>query len=301
MMISMKTGISWTDATLNPWVGCVAVSDGCSRCYAKTLVDRNRGNVFRNPFETVSMHLDRLAQLRKFGPIVVSKTSVRPRMVFVNSISDFFFEQVPDEAIHQALDAFEQYPKTVFQILTKRPVRARKLLSARYGNKGIPSHMWFGASVEDNRVAGRLNIMRRLKDQVGTMTLFASVEPIVGPTDAIDFTGLDWVITGGESGPGARVMQRGWLLPAIENAQKAGARVWHKQSGTMHSHPNLADAPSHDRNYPLKITQRFQWLIDNGYELLPGEKGGATVDRVTYRDLPISFDQLQAKLSDTLI
>jgi protein gp37 len=296
-MISHKTSISWTDATINPWVGCTAVSAGCDHCYAKTMVDRDRGHVFRHAFETVTMHLDRLAQLRKFGPIRASTTSVRPRMLFVNSMSDFFHEQVPDEAIHQALDAFEQYPKTVMQILTKRPARARKLLVDRYANSGIPANMWFGASVEDNRVAGRLNIMRRLKDQTGgTMTLFASVEPIVGPTDAIDFTGLDWVITGGESGPGARVMQREWLLPAIENAQQAGARLWHKQSGTMRSHPNLDQAPA-----GLGITAKFKWLVENGWEVLPDEKGGATVDKQTYRDLPISYDQLKAKLSDSLL
>ena len=261
------------------------------------MVDINRGHVFKNPFEKVSLHLDRLAQLRRFGPVAESSTSVRPRLLFVNSMSDFWHEQVPDEAIHQALDAFEKYPTTVFQILTKRPVRARKLLTDRYGNSGIPPQMWFGVSVEDNRVAGRLNIMRRLKEQTGgNMTLFASVEPIVGPTDQIDFTGLDWVITGGESGPGARLMQREWLLPAIERARLAGARIWHKQSGTKQSHPNLSESPAH-----WKITERFQWLIDHGWEHLPQEKGGATVDRATYRELPLSFHQLKAKLSDTLI
>jgi protein gp37 len=295
MMISQKTGISWTDTTLNPWVGCVAVSDGCTNCYANTLVTANRGKVFRRPFNEVDVRLERLAQLRRLGPIA-EKGVARPRMIFVNSVSDFFFEQVSDAVIHTALDAFEQYPRTVFQILTKRPVRARKLLSDRYGNSGVPANLWFGASVEDNRVAARLNVMRRLKDATGgNMTLFASVEPIVGPTDAIDFTGLDWVITGGESGPRSRVMQRAWLLPSIENARKAGARLWHKQSGTMQSHPNLSEAPAGG------ITMRFQWLVDNGWESLPDEKGGATVDRATYRDLPLAYDQLKAKMNDSLI
>ncbi len=170
------------------------------------------------------------------------------------------------------------------------------MLTERYGNSDVPANMWIGFSVEDNRVAARLNVLRSIKERTGGgMTAFVSVEPIVGPTDQIDFTGIDWVIIGGESGPNARVMQREWLLPAIENAQKAGARIWLKQHGTMHSHPNLSEAPGQ------KITERFKWLVEHGWEVLPDEKGGATVDRATYRDLPLSYDQLKARMNDTLI
>ena len=296
MMISMKTGISWTDATLNPWVGCIAVSAGCDNCYAKRLVTADRGGVFRHPFEEVRIHLDRLAQLRRFQPIAEKSGALRPRLVFVNSISDFFFEQVPDHVIHTTLDAFERYPCTVFQILTKRPIRARRLLVDRYRG-GIPENIWIGMSCEDNRVAARLNVLRSIKERTGgTMTAFVSVEPIVGPTDAIDFTDLDWIITGGESGPGARIMQRDWLMPSIEQAQRRGIRLWHKQSGTMRSHPNLAESPEE-----LGITARFRWLIEHGFEVLSHEKGGATVDRAIYRDLPLSYDRLTARMNDSLL
>jgi protein gp37 len=298
MMINTSTGISWTDTTLNPWVGCVPVSSGCLHCYAETLVTRDRGGVFGHPFNQVKLHLDRLKQLGKLGPIRDKETGqTRPRLIFVNSISDFFFEQVDDEAIHAALDAFEQYPRTVMQILTKRPIRARKMLTDRYGNSGIPANIWIGVSVESNEVAVRLKVLRDIRERTGGGgTFFASVEPIVGPTDKLDFTGLDWLITGGESGPGARIMQREWLMPPIEQSQRLGVRLWHKQSGTPWSHPNLSAAPAH-----LGIMARFQWLVDNGFEQLPKEKGGATVDRAVYRDLPLSFDQLAAKLSDSLI
>lgn len=296
-MIVMKSGISWCDSTLNFVVGCEAVSEGCRNCYANTLVTRNRGNIFRKPFNEVDFRLERLQQLRKLGPIK-QDGGLRPRLVFVNSISDVFWEKIPDAVVHQALDAFEQHPQTVWMILSKRPVRARKLLTARYGNRGVPLNLWFGVSVEDNRVAARLNVMRRLKDATGgNMTLFASVEPIVGPTDEIDFTGVDWSVFGGESGPHARVMQREWLTAGLEAAEKAGTRVWLKQHGTMHSHPNLSQAPA-----KLGITARFQWLIDNGWEFLGDEeKGGATVDRVTYRDLPLAYEQLKSRMNDSLI
>ena len=170
------------------------------------------------------------------------------------------------------------------------------MLVARYGNRGVPPNLWFGVSVEDNRVAGRLKLLRDIKDRTGgTMTAFASIEPIVGPTDKIDLTGLDWVITGGESGARARIMERGWLLPVIEQSQRLGVRLWHKQSGTIRSHPNLAEAP------PGGIMARFAWLQQHGWEVLPDEKGGATVDKQIYRDLPVAYDQLKAKLNDTLV
>jgi protein gp37 len=296
-MISQKTGISWTDSTLNAVVGCTLVSDGCLRCYANRLVTINRGNVFRKPFDEPDIRLERLQQLRKLGPIRETDGSVRPRMIFTNSISDIFWEKVPDDVIHKQLDAFESHPRTVFQLLSKRPIRARKILTDRYGNSGVPANLWIGFSVEQNQVAARLNVLRSIKERTGgSMTAFVSVEPLIGPSDQIDFTGIDWTILGGESGPGARIMQREWLLDALGNAEKAGSRIWLKQHGQMRSHPNLSEAPDH-----WKITERFKWLIENGWEVLQDEKGGATCDKQTWRDLPLAYDQLKARMNDSLI
>ena len=124
------------------------------------------------------------------------------------------------------------------------------------------------------------------------MTAFVSVEPIVGPSDVLRFDDLDWIITGGESGPRARIMQRGWLIPSIEECGRLGIALWHKQNGQMRSHPDLSQAPAN-----LNLTGRFKWLVANGWELLPQEKGGATVNRRTFRDLPPSYHQLVAKLN----
>ncbi len=290
-MTVVGTGISWTDSTWNPWVGCHKVSAGCDNCYAAALVNGPRGGHFGHRFEDVKLHLNRLGQIGKFKPIRTSN-GMRAHQVFVNSMSDFFLADVPDAAIHQALDAIEAAPTVIFQILSKRPVRARKIITARYGNRGVPEHIWFGFSAEDNRVAARINVLRSIKERVGSMVAFLSVEPIVGPTDELDFRDIDWVITGGESGAKARVMQRAWLMPAVESALRAGIPLWHKQSGTPWSHPNLDQAPAR-----LGITARMKWLEDNGWEFLPEEKGGATIDRKVYRDLPAAYARINKRLN----
>jgi protein gp37 len=295
-MTVIGTNISWTNSTWNFAVDCTKLSDGCDNCYAEALVDGPRTNrQFGHRFEDVRLHPSRLEHVKRFRPIVGPDGRKSPHMVFVNSMSDWCHDAIPDAFIHQVLDIQEANPSIIFQLLTKRPVRARKLLVDRYGNSGVPRNFWIGTSVEDNRVAGRINILRRLKEQTGgTATIFLSVEPVIGPTDQLDFSGIDQIITGGESGPGARIMQREWLMPAIEQAMARGIALWHKQSGTRHSHPNLSEAPSK----PQGIVQRFQWLIDNGWEVLGHvEKGGATVDRQTYRQLPKHFHDLKADMN----
>jgi Protein of unknown function (DUF5131) len=241
----------------------------------------------------VQIHPDRLAHVGRFRPIKAGDGTLLPHCVFTNSMSDAWHEKIPTEFIHKVLDVMEANPLTIFQVLTKRPVRARQILVDRYGNRGVPANFWIGVSCEDNRVAARLNVLRSIKDRTGgTMTAFVSVEPIVGPTDALDFSGMNWVITGGESGGGARLMLSAWLMPAIENAKKAGAALWHKQHGTPWSNPMLPMAP------PGGIRARFQWLVDQGLELLPDEKGGATLPgKVTWREFPAQYHRATAALN----
>lgn len=282
------TGISWTNSTWNWSVGCDKVSAGCDHCYAEALVQRMPS--FGHAFSDVRLHLDRLSHVRRFKPIRQPDGSLAPHLVFVNSMSDAFHDAISDAVLARVFDVMEANPSAIFQILTKRPIRARKMLTARY-TKGIPAHIWIGVSAEDNRVRKRLDILRTIKERAGGGTFFVSVEPIVGPTHSLDFTGLDWIILGGESGPRARVMERGWLEAALIGARRANAAVWLKQHGTVRSHPNLDRAP-----VQYSLTARFQWLRDNGWELLPQEKGGATIDKHTYRELPPAF----ARLKDTL-
>jgi len=293
-MTVIGTGISWTNSTWGLAVGCHKVSAGCDHCYAEGLV--NRLSSFGQRFDEVKLKLDRLDHVRKFRPIV-GPDGLLPHMVFVNSMSDFWHDAIPEDAIARILDVMEAHPFVVFQILTKRPIRARRLLTARYGGKGIPPHIWIGVSTEDNRVAARLNVMRSVRERCGGGTFFVSVEPIVGPTNELDFTGMDWVITGGESGPGARRMERAWLTDALDRAQRAGAAIWHKQSGTIASHPDIDKVP--DRI--TKPADKFRWLRENGWEWLPQEKGGATVYRMTYRNLPRAYYQIKEVMNANLL
>jgi protein gp37 len=308
-MVTLNSGISWCSGTLNAWVGCHKVSGGCENCYAETLVSRfnsmgkgpgespaQRAATTRAktmaPFNQVTLHLDRLSAIRKMRPHIDADGKRTPYLCFVNSMSDFWHDDVPDFAINTALDRFEEAPDTVFQILTKRPIRARKVLTARYGKSGLPANFWIGVSVEDNTVAARLNIMRSIRGRCGDGTFFVSVEPIIGPTDAINLDGIDWVITGGESGPRARTMERAWLMGAVNTALRQNIPLWHKQSGQPRSHPNWDRSPA-----TLNTAQRFKWLIDHGWERLPEEKGGATIDKSTYRQFPQHYHDLTRRLN----
>jgi protein gp37 len=294
-MVVINTNISWTTSTWGLATGCHKVSSGCDHCYAEAMV--NRWPSFGHRFDEVKLHLDRLKDIRKFRPLV-GPEGLLPHMVFVNSMSDFWHDAIPDDAIARILDVMEAHPAIIFQILTKRPIRARKILTARYLGKGIPRHIWIGVSTEDNRVAARLNIMRSIKQRTGSGTFFVSVEPIVGPTDALDFTDMDQVITGGESGPGARRMERAWLMAAVETAKRQGAALWHKQNGTHPaSHPNIDKVPARI----VKPAARFRWLRDFGWEVLPGEKGGGTIDRMTYRELPRAYYDTRDAMNASLL
>ena len=160
-MTVIGSGISWTNSTWNLSVGCDKVSAGCDHCYAEELVGRLGS--FGHAFNDVRLHPDRLAHVTRFKPLKDGAGGMKPHMVFVNSMSDFWHDAIPDAFVDQALNTMERHPTTIFQILTKRPIRARRLLTARYGGRGIPPHIWIGVSVEDNRVHKRLDIMRSIK------------------------------------------------------------------------------------------------------------------------------------------
>lgn len=296
-MTVLGSNISWTHSTWNTWIGCDKVSAGCDNCYAEELVTR-LSTTFKQRFDEVKLRLDRLTHVSKFKPVPNDQGGVSPHMVFVNSMSDFWHNAVPSDVLHKVLDVMEANPSVVFQILTKRPIRARTILVARYGNSGIPRHIWIGVSAEDNRVRRRLDIMRSIKDRTGgSGTFFVSCEPIVEATDQLDFSGHSWVITGGESGPRARKMERAWLMPALENTLKLGIPLWHKQNGKTASHPNIDRVPSRLE----KPADQMRWLRDNGWEKLGFEKGGATVDHNTYRQLPEVYHAMKADMGSRLL
>lgn len=297
-MATLKTHISWTDSTWNPTTGCTKVSSGCDHCYAEALTNRLWGG----GFDVVKTHPERLAQVAKFTPIRDEAGALRPRMVFVNSMSDLMHDQITDAYRDSVFDAITTKPETVFQVLTKRPMTMRRYAEARWKAGGVPANVWLGVSVEDNRVRGRIDQLRRLKDAVGAFTAFLSVEPLIGPCDQHDYRGIDWVLIGGESGPKARPMPADWPRRSRDLAREAGATVWFKQFGSWRNNPLYAQAngPSHlDRvRQAIRAGERLAFIgvDDRGRPRVTGEKGGATLDGEILRELPSHYHRLKAEL-----
>lgn len=240
-------------------------------------------------FDRIVLHQERLRDLRKFAPARDGDGTIRPKMVFVNSLSDFWHEKLPDKFIHEALSCFELHPTTIIQILTKRPGRMRRILTDRYKGSRVPAHFWIGATCEDNRVSRILDVVRLTKDALGDFTAFASIEPITAPCDKIDLTGIDWVLTGGESGPDARPMAFEWLCQANDKALEEGIPLHFKQYGTWQNNPLYPPGGLH--------RDRVQRAIAAGEQLADEEKGGATYKGKIYREKPRHFHDLVAQLN----
>jgi protein gp37 len=178
------TGIKWTEKTWNPVTGCNAVSEGCRHCYAKRLAeDPSRRANFPNGFG-LTLHEKRLSQPRYLP---------EPSLIFVNSMSDLFWDKVPTEFVDKVMDVIASLSQHRFQILTKRPQRMAEYSRLR----ALPQNVWAGTSIENQKVSGRLDDLIQVK---GAGVKFISAEPLLGPLQ-LDWKAVDWVIAGGESGP----------------------------------------------------------------------------------------------------
>lgn len=211
-----RSHIEWTQATWNPVTGCSKVSAGCKNCYAERLAARLQamGNArYRNGFK-VTLHPDLLDLPKRWR---------EPRMVFVNSMSDLFHEQVPLEFIRRVFDTMQVCPQHTFQILTKRSTRLRDLA----GQLGWPTNVWVGVSVEDARALNRVVDLKTVPAAIR----FLSCEPLLGPLDGLVLDGIDWVIVGGESGAGARPMKIEWIRSIFRQCRKAKVPFFFKQWG----------------------------------------------------------------------
>ncbi|MBY6274204.1 MAG: hypothetical protein CW346_18810 [Bacillaceae bacterium] len=219
------SAIEWTHATWNPITGCDEVSPGCDHCYARRLARRLQAmgvTQYANGFE-VSFHESVLRKPLRWK---------RPRLIFVNSMSDLFHPKVPLRADPRAgkpfgiIDVFEVMKAAYwhqFQVLTKRPQRASRIVDKLFW----PDNVWVGVSVENSDYLWRVDHLRRLPAAVK----FLSLEPLLGPLDTLDLTGIDWVIVGGESGPGARPMDPNWVRAIRDKCVEAGIPFFFKQWG----------------------------------------------------------------------
>jgi len=226
--MSENSSIEWTNATWNPVRGCTKISAGCAHCYAETFAERWRG-IPGHPYEQ-GFDL-RLVPEKLLDPI----TWQRPRRIFVNSMSDLFHEGVDDLYVGATLDVMRLADWHTYQVLTKRAERMRRLLDASHRDLAERRHVWLGVSVE-NRKQGlpRIDELRRTPAAVR----FLSVEPLLEDLGQIDLRGIDWVIVGGESGPGARPMERSWVVSIRRQCRRAKIPFFFKQWGGVRKSVN---------------------------------------------------------------
>ncbi len=220
-----KSAIEWTEATWNPTTGCDRTSPGCDRCYALALAKRLKAMGVEKyqhdgaprtsgPGFAVTLHEDALELPYRWA---------RPRVVFVNSMSDLFHDAVPVEFIQRVFDVMVATPQHTYQVLTKRSRRLAKLSDSL----PWPGNVWMGVSVESDRYAFRVNQLR----DVPAAVRFVSVEPMLGPVPHLSLEGIDWVIAGGESGPGARPILHDWLVDLRERCCHSDVAFFFKQWG----------------------------------------------------------------------
>lgn len=225
-MASQSSRIEWTESTWNPVRGCTRVSDGCRFCYAERIAARFSGK---------GMAYEGLAENTTAGPRWTKEVRLvpellnqplkwkKPRRIFVNSMSDLFHEKIDLSDIQKVFSVMEKAHRHQFQVLTKRADRLLKFSP----KLPWPSNVWMGVSVEDNRVAHRIDALRQTNAQIK----FLSLEPLLGALPNLALTGIDWVIVGGESGPGARVMEKDWVIDIRNQCIDAKVPFFFKQWG----------------------------------------------------------------------
>lgn len=219
--MSTPSRIEWTETTWNPVTGCTKISDGCKHCYAERMATRLHAmgvTKYRNGFD-LTVHEPALD-----APLRWKK----PRLVFVNSMSDLFHDSVPTGFIQSVFRVMNQASPHTFQVLTKRPARVMDLDHELNWTPNI----WLGVSIESeawlNRVAKLIH--------AGAHVKFLSLEPLLGPLPGLDLAGIDWVIVGGESGPGARPMKAEWVRDIRDQCLRRGVPFFFKQWGGVRKH-----------------------------------------------------------------
>jgi protein gp37 len=246
--MSNHSKIEWTDATWNPVRGCTMISPGCKHCYAEAVAERFRGT----PGNAYELGFDpRLVPAQLLVPFRWEK----PRMVFVNSMSDLFLELVPDDYIAAVVDVMMRADWHTFQVLTKRADRMAALLQGPLADAALAPNIWWGVSVEDQKHGyPRIEALRASSAR----TKFLSIEPLLEDVAPIDLDTIDWVIVGGESGPHARPMDPDWVRYVRDACIEAGVPFFFKQWGGTNKKKagRLLDGRTHD-GMPVRITKPY--------------------------------------------
>jgi protein gp37 len=221
--MATKSTIEWTESTWNPITGCTKISPGCKYCYAERMAKRLKAMGQANYSGGFKLSLQEHA-------VELPLTWKKSRTIFVNSMSDLFHKAVPLEFILQVFDVMCRADWHLYQILTKRSERLLELDS----QLSWPSHIWMGVSVENSDYVYRIDHLR----QTNAQTKFLSLEPLLGPLPDLNLTGIDWVIVGGESGPGARPMKPDWVMDIRDQCIATRVPFFFKQWGGVQKSRN---------------------------------------------------------------
>jgi len=221
------SSIEWTDATWNPVAGCTVLTAGCTNYYAMRMAARLDAMGVPKYHGLTRKSGDRYVWT---GEVALDEAAVdipkrwrKPRLIFVNSMSDLFQDRVPFDFIRRIWATMEETPQHTYQILTKRPDR----MAALSDRLPLLANVWLGTSVENGAVLDRLDYLRATRAAVR----FVSFEPLIGPVGDADMTGIHWAIVGGESGPRARPISEQWVDEIHDRCVEAGTAFFFKQWG----------------------------------------------------------------------
>lgn len=269
---AQTTGIEWTNHTWNPMVGCSIHTAGCKNCYAM----KQAGAITAKHYEGVVKWVGSAAResvwtgkINPAPPHILNK----PRgikgeaMIFVNSMSDFFHEDMVYAYQLAAMKVMEETPQHVYQILTKRPENIMKFVE-QYG-KEFPRNVWVGSTMERYDYTHRIDTLR----EVPAFVKFLSIEPLIDDPGTLNLKGIDWVIIGGESGPNSREMKYEWVKSAIDQCEAQGVPIFFKQWGIPENNPIFKEGGR-----------------DLLYKLDKVGKGGSLVDGKHYKTFPPKYE-----------
>jgi protein gp37 len=281
--MSVGTGIEWTGVpgylpgTWNWALGCHRVSVACDNCYSIAgscrceafRLKQYKGLTYRNP-ETGRLDWTGKVSRNSDKQFYALLHKRKPVAWFTLSMGDFFYEDYPPEWRAEALDIISRTPHHLYMILTKRPALAKRQLQ-EIGLKELPGNCWLGVTCEDHRVVGRIKQLRRIP----ATRRFLSVEPMTALLGRVDLAGIDWVITGGESGPRARPINPDWVREVRDQCTAAHVAFFHKQWGKPKFNPLAAQCPAGE-----KVADFIKRVDSNG-------KGGALLDGKLWRQFPV--------------
>lgn len=221
--MALKSKIEWTENTWNPVTGCTKISDGCQNCYAYRMAKRLQGmgnRKYVNGFK-VTLHKNCLTEPLNWN---------KPSLIFVNSMSDLFHEEVPIGFIKQVFDIMNQATWHTFQILTKR---AERLVSISEQLNWSPN-IWQGVTVESEKYKSRIELLKRVPARIK----FVSFEPLIGDVGSVNLSSIDWVIVGGESGFNCRKIEEDWILNIKNQCEQQKVYFYFKQWGGTNKKKN---------------------------------------------------------------